>query len=230
MILEFVLTPKRSASMATPRQLVKRSSHQPARKRALSPRSEMLEDRQLLATLLGDQWTYHSRITYSLMPDGTAIGCATSNLFQTLNKNYSTAAWVQQIEAAASIWENVTNVNLAIVNDNGTPIGAPGNQQDDPRFGDIRIGALPLTSGVLAVTFLPPPANGGTLAGDIVLNSTVNWQIGSNYDLMTVVAHEFGHALGLGESSVSSAVMYGTYSGIRQALATDDVAGIQSIY
>ena len=47
---------------------------------------------------------------------------------------------------------------------------------------------------------------------------------------MTVVAHEFGHALGLGESSVSSSVMYGTYNGLKQALASDDIAGIQSIY
>jgi hypothetical protein len=80
------------------------------------------------------------------------------------------------------------------------------------------------------VTFIPPPANGGTDAGDILLNSNVDWQINSNYDLMTVVAHEMGHALGLGESTVSQAVMYGTYNGIKQALTSDDTAGIQSIY
>ena len=51
-----------------------------------------------------------------------------------------------------------------------------------------------------------------------------------NYDLMTVVAHEFGHALGLGESTVSTAVMYGTYNGIKQTLTSDDIAGLQSIY
>ena len=59
----------------------------------------------------------------------------------------------------------------------------PGDQQDDPRFGDIRIGAIPLGSGILAETFLPPPANGGTDAGDIIFNSSINWQINSNYDL-----------------------------------------------
>ena len=108
----------------------------------------------------------------------------------------------------------------------------PGNQQDDSRFGDIRIGAVPLGSGTLAVTFLPPPANGGTDAGDILLNSNINWQINSNYDLMTVVAHEFGHALGLGDvsdPSLSTDVMYGTYNGIKQALAADDSAGIQAV-
>ena len=121
-------------------------------------------------------------------------------------------------------------MNLALVSDGGEPDGTNGDQQDDPRFGDIRIGMVPLPSGVLAETFLPPPANGGTDAGDILFNSTVNWQINSNYDLMTVAAHEFGHALGLGESSVSTAVMYGTYNGIKQALTSDDIAGIDSIY
>ena len=136
----------------------------------------------------------------------------------------------EQIETAASLWESATNVNLALVSDGGEAVGSSGDQQDDPRFGDIRIGMVPLSSSVLAVTFVPPEGNGGTDAGDILLNSTVNWQIGSNYDLMTVVAHEFGHALGLGESTVSSAVMYGTYNGIKQQLATDDIDGIDSIY
>jgi hypothetical protein len=191
---------------------------------------EGLEDRLLLYAGLGDQWTYSSRITYSFVPDGTSVGGVPSALFQTLNAKYPTATWEQQIEQAASLWEGATNGNLALVSDNGAPIGTSGNQQDDPRFGDIRIGAIPLQSGVLAETFLPPPANGGTDAGDIFLNSNVNWQINSNYDLMTVSAHEFGHALGLGESSVSTAVMYGTYNCIKQTLTSDDIAGIQSIY
>jgi len=185
----------------------------------------------LLYSSLGDKWTFDSRITYSFMPDGTTIGGVPSVLFQKLNANYPTATWEQQIEEAATLWENVTNINLSRVSDGGEVVGTAGNQQDDPRFGDIRIGAIPLAAGVLGMTFLPPPANGGTDAGDILLNSNVNWQINSNYDLMTVVAHEFGHALGLGdESTDSSAEMYGTYNGIKQALDSDDIAGIQSIY
>ncbi len=178
----------------------------------------------------GDQWTYSSRITYSFMPDGTNIGGSPSALFHTLNANYPTATWEQQINQAAALWEDAANLNLSLVSDDGLPVGTSGDQQGDSRFGDIRIGAIPLPSGILAETFLPPPANGGTDAGDIIFNSTVNWQINSNYDLMTVAAHEFGHALGLGESTVSNAVMYGTYNGIKQALASDDIAGIQSIY
>jgi len=189
-----------------------------------------LEDRVLLYSAYGDQWTYDSRITYSFMPDGTSVGGVSSALFSTLNANYPTATWEAQIEQAASLWEGATNANLALVSDGGEAVGCSGDQQDDPRFGDIRIGAVPLGSGILAETFLPPPANGGTDAGDILLNSNVNWQINTGYDLQTVAAHEFGHALGLGESTVSTAVMYGTYTTIKQALTSDDIAGIQSIY
>jgi Matrixin len=198
--------------------------------RAARPQLEGLEDRLLLYSDLGDQWTYSSRMTYSFMPDGTSVGGVPSALFQTLNAKFATATWENQIEQATALWEGATNANLALVSDGGQPVGTAGDQQDDPRFGDIRIGAVPLPSGTLAETFLPPPANGGTSAGDILLNSNVNWQIGSSYDLMTVVAHEFGHSLGLGESSVSTAVMYGTYNAIKQALTSDDIAGIQSIY
>ena len=208
----------------------RRSRNQKKYIRGMRLELEGLETRLLLYSALGDQWTYSSRITYSFMPDGTNVGGVSSTLFQMLDAKFPASTWEQQIETAASLWENVTNVNLALVPDGGEPVGTSGDQQDDPRFGDIRIGAVPLGSSVLAITFVPPPANGGTDAGDILLNSSVNWQISSNYDLLTVVAHEFGHALGLGESTVSTSVMYGTYNGIKQALTSDDISGIQSIY
>jgi Matrixin len=197
--------------------------------RRLRPLLEGLEGRLLLYSAIG-QWTYSSRITYSFMPDGTSVGGVSSVLFQTMKAIAPTATWENQIEQAATPWEANANLNLALVSDNGEPVGSPGDQQDDPNVGDIRIGAVPLPSGVLAETFLPPSSNGGTIAGDIVFNSTVQWQIGTGIDLETVAAHEFGHALGLGESTVQNAVMYGTYDGIKTALASDDVSGIQSLY
>jgi hypothetical protein len=198
--------------------------------RSARPALEHLEGRILLYSTLGAQWTYSSRITYSFMPDGTSVGGVPSALFQTLNAVAPTATWEAQFEQAASIWENAANLNLAPVPDGGQPLGVSGDQQDDPRFGDIRIGAVPLDPGVLAVTFVPPPINGGSDAGDILFNSNANWAINNTYDVMTVAAHEFGHALGLGESTVVGSVMYGTYEGIVQSLISDDIAGIQSIY
>jgi hypothetical protein len=184
----------------------------------------------LLYATIG-QWTYASRITFSFMPDGTSIAGTPSSLFATMNAVAPTLTWQNQIEQAATPWESNANLNLALVSDNGAPVGTSGDQQDDPRFGDIRIGAMPLPSGVLAETFLPPPSNGGTAAGDIVFNSNVKWQIGGGYDLQTVAAHEFGHALGLGDQSTDpNSEMYYSYDGIKTALDSDDIAGIQSLY
>jgi hypothetical protein len=89
---------------------------------------------------------------------------------------------------------------------------------------------LNLGPGVLGETFLPPPFNGGTNAGDMFLNSAASWQINTDYDLETVAIHEFGHALGLGQSAINSACMYAFYNGMKQSLTSDDIAGIQSIW
>src|SRR5204863_8088450 len=122
---------QRSDAMRTPRLFSRRSTAPTTPNRAARPSLEGLEDRLLLYATLGGQWTYGSRITYSFMPDGTSVGGTPSALFQTLNAKYATATWQQQIEQAASLWENVAGVNLALVSDNGAAVGTRGNQQDD---------------------------------------------------------------------------------------------------
>ncbi len=201
-----------------------------SRKRSTRPLLENLEDRLLLYSTYGGTWVYGSRITYSFMPDGTSVGGTPTVLFQTLDAKFSQATWELQFQKAAAVWQAVANINLSQVSDNGSPDATNGNQQDDPRFGDIRIGMVNLGSGVLAETFLPPPANGGTAAGDMFLNSAASWQINTSYDLETVAIHEFGHALGLGESQITTACMYAYYNGMKQSLTSDDIAGIQSVW
>lgn len=191
---------------------------------------EGLEDRIVLYSTNGGMWTWPVRITYSFVPDGTNVGGVSSNLFATLNAVESQATWQQDFKQAAAIWEDSANLNLALVSDNGAPEGTSGNQQDDSRFGDIRIGMANLGPGYLAFTEDPPPINGGTDAGDITFNSYYNWSPSGGYDLETVALHEFGHALGLGESTVSGAVMYGYYNGVNINPSSDDLAGIRSIY
>ncbi len=200
------------------------------RKRSTCPLLENLEDRVLLYSAYGGTFVYGSRITFSFMPDGTSVGGTPSALYQTLNAKFSQATWQLQFQKAAAVWQAVANINLSQVSDNGSPEATNGNQQDDPRFGDIRIGMINLGSGVLAETLLPPPFNGGTDAGDMFLNSAASWQINTTFDLETVAIHEFGHALGLGESQISTACMYAYYNGLKQTLTTDDVAGIQSVW
>jgi peptidoglycan hydrolase-like protein with peptidoglycan-binding domain len=86
--------------------------------------------------------------------------------------------------------------------------------------------------GVLAHAFYPPP-NGGDIAGDTHFDDAENWSVNlppSGIDLVTVAAHEFGHALGLNHSPVNDALMYAYYGGPHRFLHQDDIDGIQSIY
>jgi Matrixin len=199
-----------------------------------TPTVEGLESRILLWATSGGQWAFGSRITYSFIPDATSIGGQPSILFQTLNAKFTTASWEAQIEKAAAVWEAVANINIARVSDDGTAIASAGDQQDDPRFGDIRIGGMSQSAGQLAFAYATPPFNGGTLAGDMFFNTDQSWAINgsSNYDLETVAIHEFGHALGMSHSLVTAADMYAYYdtTTIKQGLTTDDTQGIQSIY
>ena len=142
----------------------------------------------------------------------------------------SPAVWENQILRAAQVWAQQTNINFALVPDDGAPSGSGNYEQGNPGFGDIRIGGYDFGNSTLAYTFYPPPANNYSIAGDIAFNTGQVWNIGSTYDLFTVAAHEIGHALGLGESSAASAIMYGSYNGVKTALASDDIAGIRNIY
>jgi hypothetical protein len=200
------------------------------RKRSVRPILEGLEDRMLLYATSGGSWVFPSRITYSFAPDGTSVGGVSSNLFATLNAVAPTATWQATFEKAAALWSSYANINLALVSDSGASIGAAGNEQDDPRFGDIRFAMIPQQMSTLAYALLPSPLNGGSDAGDIVFNSNIAWKINNNYDVETVALHEIGHALGLEHSAISSAVMYAYYNGMKQAPTTDDISGIRSIY
>jgi hypothetical protein len=202
------------------------------RARAARPQLDPLEGRLLLFATSGDMWYYANRITYSFVPDGTSLGGVPSDLNAALNaEGITTAAWQTAIEKAAAVWEDAANINLVQVSDNGEPSGTYGDQQGDPNVGDIRIGGFAQSGGILAYTLMPPPANGGTDAGDIFFNTSQHWTTnGGPYDLETVAIHEIGHALGMDQSQVQAADMYASYLYAKQTLTSDDIAGIQSIY
>jgi hypothetical protein len=152
-------------------------------------------------------------------------------MYQRMNElGIAPATWQNQFRRAAALWAASSNINVVEVADGGQAFAVSGNQQSDPRFGDIRIAGISDSPSVLGRAFLPPPFNGGTLAGDITLNTDQAWKVGQDYDIQTVAVHEFGHSLGLDHSSLSSAVMFASYNGIDSALSADDVAGIQAVY
>ncbi len=76
---------------------------------------------------------------------------------------------------------------------------------------------------------------------DMALNTRFSWNDGCvdvtnsrgkllSYDAQTVFLHENGHTVGLGHSSLTSAILYPSYLGARCALGTDDNEGATYLY
>ncbi len=108
----------------------------------------------------------------------------------------------------------------------------------DPAIADIEIswvsgdhgdgGPFDGTGGVLAHAFYPTD-------GRVHFDEAETWSMnpqggGQPIDLVTVAAHEFGHALGLAHSSDSTALMAPYYTGSHRYLSADDISGISTLY
>lgn len=199
-------------------------------------RVEHLECRVVPYAISGNAWAHPQLITMSFVPDGTLMTTANnvnvySNLFATFNAKWAQSTWQNEILQAAQLWAQQANVNFAVVSDNGTAAGGGKYQQGDPGMGDIRIGAYNFgNKSYLAGTYMPPPVNNYSIAGDINFNTALGFNIGSSYDLQTVALHEMGHALGIDHSALTAANMYPSYQTIKRALNADDINAVQSVY
>jgi hypothetical protein len=206
--------------------------------------TERLENRQLLAAF-GNAWADPRSISISFPPENTPIGSAQNSLRTTLDAVAPRLEWQTAILRAAQAWSENANINIGLVSDRGDNFGAVGLASNDPRFGEIRVGAFP-QSGVIASAVANLPM-AGTWGGDILLDSSERWSVsnsnsqhantGNNatsavgtVDLYTIALHEIGHALSIAETTSTSPVMSPRYTGPRNYLTASDIAAIQAVY
>lgn len=192
---------------------------------------ESLEQRDMPAQF-GIPWANPTSLTVSFAPDGADVDGQQSELSALMARSgLSESVWKLQIQRAFQAWSSKANINIAVVSDDGSALGAQGLEQADARFGDIRIFAVPMSSNVLAIT-TPPGDLGGTRTGDIILNSNYNFGVGTwaQRDLFTVLLQESGHALGIGNSPSTSSAMYEFYQGTRSGLSAEDISRIVDLY
>ncbi|QTD56860.1 matrixin family metalloprotease [Parasphingorhabdus cellanae] len=148
--------------------------------------------------------------------------------FNSFSTKMAQADIERDVAAAFDLWSEQCDLQFSLSADNIVDIDiqfATGEHGDESPFDG--------PSGVLAHAYFPPP-NGGPLAGDTHFDDDENWTCNvsdtQGIDFLTVAAHEFGHAIGLGHSRQRGALMFPSYSGTQRFLAQDDIAGCQSLY
>ena len=142
-------------------------------------------------------------------------------------------------------WSAVSGIQFVKVNtDSGVAINDPAAVP--PATGQIRIGVFHFASGGGGIGFAPPP-NGGTGAGDIILDATSYYQFapgneGDTFDTTyapndfeSLVLHELGHAIGLTHPAYDGTcpVMQPNPAcdgHINRDLDPDDIAGAVFLY
>jgi hypothetical protein len=161
---------------------------------------------------------------------------ATNNLryaFDNLTPDLNSAQIALAIEQAFAVWAAWTPLRFTAVAMSAGPEivirFVPGDHGDGFPFDG--------GSGVLAHAFFPsvPPAPASAIMGDTHFDEAETWTVAvppgaGGIDLVTVAAHEFGHALGLGHSTVPGALMAPFYGGPHRAVEADDIAGVTSLY
>jgi len=159
-------------------------------------------------------------------PQDAGGGVSLQYFFQSVTPKLDESTVRGGIERAFLEWEKYANIHLS-----------PGTQADAVRTITLLFASrdhgdgYPFDGpgGVLAHTFYPAPPDTEPIAGDMHFDADEDWHAGSYVDLFTAALHEAGHALGLGHTSQTGALMYPYYH-FATGLTDDDIAGIQALY
>ena len=206
--------------------------------------AEVLERRAMPATF-GVAWPDARNLSVSFPTDDASIGAYGNSLREVLDQVADRKVWQETVLRAFQTWAVQANINIGLTPDRGDTFGTVGLSVNDPRFGEIRIGAFP-QPGVLA-SALPYQQTAGTWSGDVFLNTQTNWFLGDwssggqitvpdanakgpAVELFSVLLHEAGNALGIADNSVRGTVMYTDYQGPRGRLTATDISALRAIY
>lgn len=124
----------------------------------------------------------------------------------------------EAFDRAFALWEHASSLDIERVNNRSDAditieFKSPGD--DDYDF-DGR-------SGTLAYAYFPQ-------VGITAFDDAEPWSYLGSIDLVTVAAHEFGHALGIDHSDDPGALLAPFYTGARPWLSDDDIAAIRDLY
>lgn len=150
------------------------------------------------------------------------------------------------ITAMMALWSAASGIQFVKIDlDSGAAINDPLAVPD--ATGQIRIGVFAFNDNSVAAVGYSPPPNGGTGAGDILLNANAYFQFapgnqGDTYvttyapnDFDGLILHELGHAIGFEHPAYDGTcpvmqVDEACLGKINRELGPDDIAGARFLY
>jgi len=164
-------------------------------------------------------------------PNGTVtMQLSLGNAGHTLSDGNT--SWNSAVAPALTMWNQVMGAAQLAGVMNSSAAVSQGDGVNSMAFANTFFGSS-FGSNTLAITGYS--YSGSTMReADILFNNAWTWDsyrgpLRSPMDIQRVALHELGHVLGLGHSTLSTAIMY-AFVGNTDTLTSDDIAGAQALY